>query len=211
MNPAQPVIPNSEEAHFRAVEQACADSLAVQENTQRQIDTLLKGFQHLEKLMQANIPTHPQIHSTNPTPIQAIPTGRPPPLALPSEYDGNCSQGQSFLTSCQTYIHLCPDLFLSKHIKIMWAMSYMKSGRVAKWAERVFEWEERHEGYSKFLDWEEFRKEFWKDFCPPHSNVVAINKLESMGYYQKSWPVDDYLDEFVELVVEAGIQTRKRP
>src|SRR6201996_29837 len=59
-------------------------------------------------------------------------------------------------------------------------------------------------GYSKFLDWDEFRKEFRKDFCPAHSDVAAINKLESTTYYQKSRSVDDYLDEFIELVVEAG-------
>ena len=48
MNPAQPNVPNAEDARFRALEQAYADSLAVQENTQKQIDALLKGFQHLE-------------------------------------------------------------------------------------------------------------------------------------------------------------------
>ena len=33
---------------------------------------------------------------------------------------------------------------------------------------------------------------------------MAINKLESTTYYQKSQTVDDYLDEFMELVAEAG-------
>ena len=33
---------------------------------------------------------------------------------------------------------------------------------------------------------------------------MAINKLESTGYYQKSQSLDDYLDEFIELVAEAG-------
>ena len=80
----------------------------------------------------------------------------------------------------------------------------MKSGRAAKWAERIFLWEEKNGGYSKFLDWDEFRKEFRKDFCPAHSDVAAINKLESTTYYQKSRSVDDYLDEFIELVAEAG-------
>ena len=59
-------------------------------------------------------------------------------------------------------------------------------------------------GYSKFLDWDEFRKEFRKDFCPAHSDVAAIKKLESTTYYQKSRSIDDYLDEFIELVAEAG-------
>ena len=44
MNPAQPNVPNAEDACFQAIEQAYADSLAVQENTQKQIDALLKGF-----------------------------------------------------------------------------------------------------------------------------------------------------------------------
>ena len=80
MNPAQP---NAEDARFRALEQACADSLAVQENTQKQIDALLKGFQHLEKLMQANIPSiPPQIHPPNQTHVQSAPSGRTPPSGI---------------------------------------------------------------------------------------------------------------------------------
>ena len=79
----------------------------------------------------------------------------------------------------------------------------MKSWQAAKWAEWIFLWEEKHEGYSKFLDWEEFHKEFWKDFCPAYSNVAAINKLESTSYYQQSQSVDNYLDEFMDLIAEA--------
>ena len=83
MNPTQPNVPNAEDARFRAIEQAYADSLAVQENTQKQINALLKGFQHLEKLMQAITPsTPPQIRLANPTPVHATPTGRPPPSGI---------------------------------------------------------------------------------------------------------------------------------
>ena len=85
----------------------------------------------------------------------------------------------------------------------------MKSRRAAKWAERIFQWEERNGGYSKFPNWEEFCKEFQRDFCPAHSDIVAINKLESTGYYQKSQSVNNYLDEFVELVAEAGYANSK--
>ena len=77
MNPAQLNAPNAEDARFRALEQAYADSLAIQENTQKQIDALLKGYQHLEKLVQAIVPPAlPQIRPANPTPVQATPSGR---------------------------------------------------------------------------------------------------------------------------------------
>ena len=46
--------------------------------------------------------------------------------------------------------------------------------------------------------------EFRKDFCPAHSDASTINTLESTSYYQKARSVDDYLDEFLELVSEAG-------
>ena len=102
------------------------------------------------------------------------------------------------------YICLCSDSFRSEQTKITWALSYMKSRTALKWAEWIFQWEEKNEGYPRFLDWEEFQKEFQKDFCLAHSDVAAINKLESTSYYQKTQSVNDYLDKFVELVAEAG-------
>ena len=71
MNPAQPNVPNSGDARFLALEQAYANSLATQENTQKQIDQLLQGFQHLEKLMMArtNPPISPKIDPSDITPV----------------------------------------------------------------------------------------------------------------------------------------------
>ena len=80
----------------------------------------------------------------------------------------------------------------------------MKSGRAGKWAARIFEWEEDNKGYSRFLDWDEFRAEFWKNFCPLHSDTVAINALESISYFQGNCSVDNYLNEFTNLVMDAG-------
>ena len=85
----------------------------------------------------------------------------------------------------------------------------MKSERAAKWAEQIFQWEEKHGGYLKFLNWEEFHKEFRKDFCPAHSDIAAINKLESTSYYQESRSINNYLDEFVELIMEVGYTDSK--
>ena len=144
MNPAQPNVPNPGDAWFLALEQAYANSLATQENTPKQIDQLLQGFQHLEKLMMAriNLPTSPKIDPSDITPVRTTPINRPPP-ALRNKFDRNCSQGQAFLTSCQTYIHLCLDSFPSEQTKITWALSYMKSRRASKWAEQIFQWEEK--------------------------------------------------------------------
>ena len=92
MNPAQPV-PNSEDARFLALEQAYANSVAMQENTQKQIDQLLQAFQHLEKLMTAKIspPPSPKINIPDTTSARTIPIGRPPPPALPNKFDGDRS------------------------------------------------------------------------------------------------------------------------
>jgi Retrotransposon gag protein len=85
----------------------------------------------------------------------------------------------------------------------------MKSGRAAKWAAHIFKWEEENVGYTKFLDWDTFKLEFRKEFCPANSNAAAINKLESIAYYQRSWSVDDYLHEFLDLIAESGYMDPK--
>ena len=181
MDPTHQHVPTPEELHLAVVEQALIDSKAREIEMKNQFAALLNSFQQLGLLMRELTPAKiPKTTPTDTIPIRLAPTGRPPPLALPSEYDGDRLKGQAFLISCQTYMHLCPDSF------------------------QIFYWEEKNPGYSKFLDWDEFQNEFRKDFCPAHSDVAAINKLESTTYYQKSRSINDYLDEFVELVAEAG-------
>ena len=100
---------------------------------------------------------------------------------------------------------------MDEQAKIVWAMSYMKAGRAAKWSARVFQWEEQPEniGYHKFVDWEDFRDEFKREFCPVYADSAAINRLESTAYFQKSRSVDEYLDEFQDLITEAGYSDPK--
>jgi len=90
-------------------------------------------------------------------------------------------------------------------------MSYMKAGRAAKWSARVFRWEEQPEnvGYHKFVDREDFQDEFKREFCPVYADSAAINRLESTAYFQKSRSVDEYLDEFQDLITEAGYSDLK--
>ena len=73
MNPTKPIASDAGEIHLLALEQAYANSLAKQDNTQKQLDRL---FQQLEKLILADkIPsTSPKIHLSDIIPIQATPT-----------------------------------------------------------------------------------------------------------------------------------------
>ena len=116
MDLAQQHTPNSEESRLAAMERAYADSEA---RNAKQFEMLLNGFLKLEKMMQQQ--QHPPPTPPKNPPIDIItarptPTGQPPPLALPNEYDRDRSKGQAFLTSCQTYIRLCSDSFHSDHL-----------------------------------------------------------------------------------------------
>ena len=88
----------------------------------------------------------------------------------------------------------------------------MKSRRAAKWTAHIFKWEELSEnkGCLKFADWEDFRDEFKKEFTRAHADSLAINRLKSMAYYyQKSRSLDDYIDEFQDLITESGYMDPK--
>jgi len=81
--------------------------------------------------------------------------------SLPPDFDGDRSNGKAFLTSCRTYIRLCPEAFDDEPTKIIWAMSYMKSGRAGRWASREFEREASSEnGQLRFIDWPDFEDKF---------------------------------------------------
>src|SRR6266567_1222404 len=103
----------------------------------------------------------------------------------PPDFDGNRSKGKAFLTSCCTYIRLCPEAFDDEPTKIIWAMSYMKSRRAGCWASWEFELEATSEnGQLQFFDWPNFEEEFCKDFTPLDAEATAVNVLETPSYFQ---------------------------
>ncbi|HEX9430181.1 MAG TPA: hypothetical protein VF944_07355, partial [Candidatus Bathyarchaeia archaeon] len=123
--------------------------------------------------------------------------------ALPPDFSGDRSTGKVFLTSCRTYIRLCPEAFEDDETKIVWAMSYMKSGRANRWATREFE-SETKSGHLRFIDWIDFKEEFQKDFLPLDAEAAAMNTLETSTYFQGKCLVDDYLDAFRDLIKDSG-------
>jgi hypothetical protein len=188
------------------LEQSLARMEAQGVETQHQIQQLLATV----ALLTQNI-TQPSTSSG------ATPKDVRPPLAdaprahtvrpaVPPEFDGDRSKGLAFLSSCQTYLRLCPREFQDEQTKIVWAMSYMKAGRAQKWTTRAFRWEQQpaNFGSSRFLDWEDFCDEFKKEFTPAHADALAINRLESAAYFQRGRPLDDYVDEFQDLITDSG-------
>lgn len=173
------------------------------QNTIRQIFEAITLLNQNNQTPEVRMPT-----SVKPTlpPTPSIPsrqrTARP---AVPPDFNGDRSKGQAFVNACNTYIRLCPTEFPDDQAKIVWAMSYMKTGRAERWTARIFRWEQEPDnvGAAKFVDWEDFRQEFVKEFTPAHADIAALNKLESAAYYQKSRLLDDYIDEFRDLVTEA--------
>ena len=64
-------------------------------------------------------------------------------------------------------------------------------------------------GTPHFVDWDDFRSRFRTEFFPLHLDAVATNKLEGTSYFQNRRAVDDYLDEFRDLISNSGYSDPK--
>jgi hypothetical protein len=142
-----------------------------------------------------------QFASLAPTKTHTSPKAQ---VATPPDYDGDRTWGRAFVNSCNIYIRLCNNHFVDDQAKILWALSYMKHGRAAKWADAIFRWEECNPDANRFVDWPDFTNEFRTHFYPVDTEAAAVNVLEGAGYYQRSRNVDDYLDEFRNLITDSG-------
>ena len=78
----------------------------------------------------------------------------------------------------------------------------MKSRRANCWATRKFE-QEAKTGHLCFIDWLDFKEEFRKDFMLLDSESAAINVLETTAYFQGKQMVDNYLDQFHNLIYDS--------
>src|ERR1700720_133297 len=78
----------------------------------------------------------------------------------------------------------------------------MKSGRAALYANCIL-WKEASDDLLAFFQWRDFERDFASKFCQKDEATAALTKLESTRYYQGRTSVDDYIDEFFELVDEA--------
>src|SRR6266511_4147293 len=79
------------------------------------------------------------------------------------------------------YIRLCPEPFDDDEMKIVWVMSYMKTGHANCWATHKFELEMKT-GHLCFIDWLDFKEEFRKDFLLLDAEATAVNTLKLQNH-----------------------------
>jgi len=126
-----------------------------------------------------------------------------PKLSCPLDFGRERHNGCAFLNSYSLYIRLAPEQFHDKEERVLWALTFFKSGRAAKWSENVFR-QEANTSVLPIQTWRDFKQQFWVHFFPVNVEADAINALEGTSYHQGGWIVDDYLDNFQALVSDAG-------
>ena len=176
--------PTSDETQLQLAELEA--KLASQEENNKQMLTALNTTLQLVAAMTANQNALP--HTQPPLPTASA---KPPKLDLkpspPPNFDGDRHKGKGFINACQAYFRLRPDQFLDE------------------------QWEATpaNIGSSHFVDWDDFRSRFRTEFFPLHSDAAATNKLEGTTYFQGKRTVDDYLDDFRDLISESGYSDLK--
>ena len=117
-------------------------------------------------------------------------------LASPSDFDGDQEKEQAFLNTCCS---VCGDLFQGDQAHIHWALLFFKSDQAACFAGRVMRLEQKS-GRWNYKDLQAFKQEFEELFCVKYEQLAALTKLEGMSWYQGKDSVEDYIDQFLELV-----------
>ena len=167
-------------------------------------------LQQLTQLV-ANPPSLP-VSNTPPPPIPSSPASPPsapmarrirPKLSCPPDFSGERHNGHAFLNSCSLYVRLALEQFYDEEERILWALTFFKSGRAAKWSENIF-CQEADTGVFPIRTWRDFEQQFWVHFFPVNIEADAINALEGTSYHQEGQIVDNYLDNFQALVSDIG-------
>jgi hypothetical protein len=81
----------------------------------------------------------------------------------------------------------------------MWAFSFMKSGRAALFVDQHMR-SYQSIGLISYETWREFVEEFVADFCPKNKVQTLRTELEILRFFQSRRTVDEYVDDFKELV-----------
>jgi Retrotransposon gag protein len=122
--------------------------------------------------------------------------------ASPSEFSGDCMTGCMFLNLCNLCIGLTSDQFPNDQAKVLWAFSFMKGGRAVHFVGRKMHMY-HIVGSLNYSTWHEFAQQFTEEFCPKNEIQTAWTDLKTATYFQGSWTIDEYVNDFKETVDKA--------
>src|ERR1700727_955709 len=125
---------------------------------------------------------------------------------MPAFY-GERANGRAFLNACRLYMTICASEFKDDETRINWVWSYMSIGRAAKFSARAMRPLSRT-GVPMFAGYAEFQKYFVANFCPVDEEMTAALALNDDAYFQGKRSVDEYIDEFTDLLEDAGLNDR---
>jgi len=134
-------------------------------------------------------PPPPAIPNTPPPSVPSPPVSPPPAppvrrtrpkLFCPLDFNGERHNGRAFLNSCSLYIRLAPEQFHDKQERILWALTFFKGGRAAKWSENVF-CQEADTSVFPIQTWGDFEQQFRLHFFSANAEANAVMPYRFLG------------------------------
>ena len=107
------------------------------------------------------------------------------------------------MSFCFLYTCLSAKQFACDQDKILRVLSFLRNNFTSKWSEIIFHKESTTSTFPNTI-WLNFKQFFQEYFFPINTTIEAVNKLEEAIYYQGSYIVENYLDEFQSPVLEAN-------
>ena len=98
--------------------------------------------------------------------------------AAPDNFAGDRDKGHAFLHSCDLYFALAPHRFPDNVMRILWALSFMKSNCATLFVDHSLH-TYRILGKLPFKSWLEFSTAFITEFCPKNEVQVALHEQAS--------------------------------
>ncbi|CAK5268939.1 unnamed protein product [Mycena citricolor] len=179
----------------------------------QRLGNLEEAMQQMEGLLH-NLIIEQQQPSPAPAPSPAVGPGvstgqqaSSRPLICPNPpfaFDGDRTQGKTFLHSVKQYWRLLPEAFhvngvVSEERVVRFALSYMSKDSAASWSERMSE-----RLVFPFPTWSSFVAKFKLRFVKENEQDHALARLETHAYYMGSRDVFKYTDEFDDFLDLAG-------
>ena len=122
-------------------------------------------------------------------------------IGTPAEYNGKHETALSWLNSVRVYVLINKEVYDNDDKRVVFALSHMKKRVTQGWASDYFEQAMAQQPVT-FGTFEEFIKNFKKDFTPIDSVGSAIAKLRTLS--QKN-SVEEYISEFRTAAVRSKI------